>query len=86
VLNVQRETLKVAVVEDKVGFSFFPDRRITYDPAFPSQLVIDSYHPLLMQISADRRSLTVPGEARDTVFQKVACSDPTQPPTVRIVQ
>jgi hypothetical protein len=80
-LNAQGQTLKVTIAQDKIGISFLPDRRITYDPAFPSKLVLDSSGPLLMRISADRRSVTIPGEAPDIVFQKVACSGTTQPAT-----
>jgi len=72
-LGVQKQILKFTIAEDKTGLSFLPDRLITFDPNFPSKLVINSGGPLLVRINANRRSLTIPGEVPDIVFTKVAC-------------
>jgi hypothetical protein len=83
VLAAQGQVLKIVVTKDKIGISFSPDRRITYDPAFPSKLVIDSSGPLLLRISADRRSVTIPGDLPEMVFRKAACSGTTRPSNLR---
>jgi len=75
VLNAQGQTLKGTVTEDKVGFSFLPERRITFDPAFASKLIIDSASPLLLRISADRHNLTIPGDVPNVTFKKESCSN-----------
>lgn len=75
-LALQGHALKVEVAEDKGGLSLLPDQRLTYDPAFPSRLAITSASPLLVRISGDRRSLTIPGGVADIVFKKGPCSPP----------
>ena len=73
-LDVQNESFTVKIVQDKIGFSLLPDRRITYDPAIPNYLAIEHANPLLMRISDDHRSITIPAAVAGVVFEKATCS------------
>ncbi|HEV2531869.1 hypothetical protein [Phenylobacterium sp.] len=62
----------VTPIEDKIGLSLRPSRGIVFDANSPSKLIIGA-RQLLLRLSADRRTVTIPGDAGGAELQRQPC-------------